>query len=192
MPRHVLPVTEPGSLAAEVQPDIPMDDDLRLRPFELADVPAVLEAFSDPDIQRWHFRRFDSTDEAEAWVRSANDGWRSESAATWAIQSATETVVGRITLYPKLEAGHGEIGQPRSSSRVSSPPGRVSPNTQAKQREACPQGAVRGEGAEVPETPSPTRAISGVRSASRFGVIEATERPKSLGRVDGTPSPRCR
>jgi len=109
MPRLVLPVTEPGSLAAEVQPDIPMDDDLRLRPFELADVPAVLEAFSDPDIQRWHFRRFDSTDEAEAWVRSANDGWRSESAATWAIQSATETVVGRITLYPKLEAGHGEI-----------------------------------------------------------------------------------
>ena len=47
-------------IAAEVfisrpQPAISADG-LLLRPWDLADAPAVLEAFSDPDIQRWHVR----------------------------------------------------------------------------------------------------------------------------------------
>lgn len=109
MPRLVLPVVKAGSLAALVQPTIPVDDDLSLRPFALSDVPAVLEAFRDPDIQRWHFRRFDGPEEAEAWVHATHADWRSETAATWAVQSEKATALGRITLYPKLEAGHGEI-----------------------------------------------------------------------------------
>lgn len=109
MPRLVSPVVQPGSLAAAVQPVIPVDDDLSLAPFEASDAPAVLEAFGDPDIQRWHFRRFDDLDEAEAWIGAAHEGWRTETAATWAIRSATATVLGRISLYPGLEAGYGEI-----------------------------------------------------------------------------------
>lgn len=101
MPRLVSPVVQPGSLAAVAQPTIPVDDGLSLAPFDLADAPAVLEAFGDPDIQRWHFRRFDDVDEAEAWIGAAHEGWRSETAATWAIRSAPEAaVLGRISLYP--------------------------------------------------------------------------------------------
>ena len=52
MPRLVSPVVQPGSLAAAVQPTIPVDDELTLAPFDRSDAPAVLEAFGDPDIQR--------------------------------------------------------------------------------------------------------------------------------------------
>lgn len=102
-------MVSPGSLAALAQPTILVDGDLSLRPFALSDIPAVLEAFRDPDIQRWHFRRFDDPEEAEAWVDSTHADWRSETAATWAVQSQAGMALGRITLYPKLEAGHGEV-----------------------------------------------------------------------------------
>ena len=102
-------MVKPGALAGSPQPTIHIDDDLSLRAFDLSDVPAVLEAFSDPDIQRWHFRRFDHPEEAEAWIHGTHADWLSETAATWAVQSATTRALGRITLYPKLEAGHGEI-----------------------------------------------------------------------------------
>lgn len=102
-------MVKPGALAASAQPTIRADDHLSLRPFDLSDVPAVLEAFSDPDIQRWHFRRFDDPEEAEEWIRGTHDDWLSERAATWAVQSTTAVALGRITLYPKLEAGQGEI-----------------------------------------------------------------------------------
>ena len=103
------PVVEPGALAAADQPTVPIDDELSLRSFDVPDVPSVLEAFRDPDIQRWHLRRFDECAEAEAWIRRTHADWTSETAATWAVQSPEGTVLGRITLYPRLAAGVGEI-----------------------------------------------------------------------------------
>lgn len=34
-----------------------------LRPWQLSDAEAVVRAFADPEIQRWHVRRFDSVKE---------------------------------------------------------------------------------------------------------------------------------
>ncbi len=103
------PVVDPGALAATDQPTIQVDDELSLRSFDVHDEPSVLEAFRDPDIQRWHLRRFDDRSEAEGWIRRTQADWTSETAATWAVQSTEGSVLGRIALYPRLAAGHGEI-----------------------------------------------------------------------------------
>jgi [ribosomal protein S5]-alanine N-acetyltransferase len=110
MPALVPPVIEPGAMANRDQPVIVVDDDLVLRPWAAADAPFVVEAYSDPDIQHWHFRRYDTVEEAQAWIELEVDGWRNEIAASWAIarRSANEPI-GRLALNPVLKDGHTEI-----------------------------------------------------------------------------------
>jgi len=92
------------------QPDLPVDGELELRPWSGADVTAVLEAFSDPDIQHWHFRRSDSESEARVWIAECASRWSAETSATWAITAIEhDEVVGRVCLYTDLAHGHGEI-----------------------------------------------------------------------------------
>jgi ribosomal-protein-alanine N-acetyltransferase len=55
MPDLVAPVVPAGRLAGRPQPQIGVDE-LLLRPWVLADAPALVEAYADPDIQRWHVR----------------------------------------------------------------------------------------------------------------------------------------
>ncbi len=43
-------------MANFAQPEIVVDDELVLRPWQPTDAAAVIEAFSDADIQHWHFR----------------------------------------------------------------------------------------------------------------------------------------
>lgn len=79
--------------------DLPMlsGDGLVLRPWEDDDAPAVLAAYSDPDIQRWHTRAMTSETDASAWISEARAGWMLELRAEWAVES-DGAVVARVNL----------------------------------------------------------------------------------------------
>ena len=110
MGKLIAPVVDPGAMANIVQPGIVIDDEISLRPFDAEDADAVVTAFLTPDIQHYHFRRFDTDDEARQWIDDCAQGWRSETSATWAIvDRASEGVCGRVALYVSLEDGHGEV-----------------------------------------------------------------------------------
>jgi ribosomal-protein-alanine N-acetyltransferase len=110
MPSLTPPVIPAGHLAASVQPTLPVDDDaaLSLRPWTVADATAVIAAYADPDIRRWHGRTVDTEVEARALIERWRSAWSAESAANWAIvradagnggrAPANEVVLGRIAL----------------------------------------------------------------------------------------------
>ena len=56
-------------------------DDVLLRPWRLGDAQAVMDAFQDAAIQRWHVRRADSLAEAREWIEDWRGGWAAESSA---------------------------------------------------------------------------------------------------------------
>jgi len=102
MPSLVGPVLPPGRISDSVQPVLRADG-LVLRAWEVDDAAAVVAAYADPDIERWHVRSMTSG-EATEWILDAEAAWREERAASWAIQGAG-VVVGRMTL--KLRPSHG-------------------------------------------------------------------------------------
>jgi RimJ/RimL family protein N-acetyltransferase len=70
-----------------------------LRPWGLVDAGAVMQAFGDPDIQRWHVRRAESVDEAAEWIIAWQRGWAEESQLNWALADRrTGTLLGRASL----------------------------------------------------------------------------------------------
>jgi RimJ/RimL family protein N-acetyltransferase len=85
MTRLIPPVVRAGTLADTGQPDVVVDAELVLRPWRMTDAPAVVRAFSSPDIQHWHFRRYDTADEAKAWIEECHDAWQAEKFASWAV-----------------------------------------------------------------------------------------------------------
>jgi RimJ/RimL family protein N-acetyltransferase len=106
----IAPVVSPGTMATARQPDLAVDTELRLRPWTSADASTVVRAFSDPDIQHWHFRRCDSERDALAWIADCSRQWVTEECATWAIISvAHDEVVGRIAVYTDLRDGYGQV-----------------------------------------------------------------------------------
>lgn len=93
-----------------VQPTVKIDDELQLRPWRLSDARAVLAAFSDPDIVRWHTRSMQTLEQAEEWIEDSHNAWTKEQASGWAIVDVTdESVLGRCALYPELTHGNAEI-----------------------------------------------------------------------------------
>lgn len=84
MPIATSPVLPAGTFARRRQPVLDAAAVL-LRPWTGADVAAVVTAYSDPDIQRWHARTM-RQDEAEAWITHWSDRWAHESGAGWALQ----------------------------------------------------------------------------------------------------------
>ncbi|MFB6713346.1 MULTISPECIES: GNAT family N-acetyltransferase [unclassified Streptomyces] len=104
MPYLVPPHIPPGRLADSVQPALPVAEDLLLRPWRYGDAPAVLAAFADPAIQRWHLRRADTEDEARDWIDQWRDAWYCETGAHWAVvrpggtADGAEELLGRISL----------------------------------------------------------------------------------------------
>ena len=58
-----------------------------LRPWEAEDVAAVVAAYADPDVARWHVRSMRSS-EATEWIRAGEAAWREERAASRAIRAA--------------------------------------------------------------------------------------------------------
>ncbi|OBC01821.1 hypothetical protein A5784_17100 [Mycobacterium sp. 852013-50091_SCH5140682] len=64
VPSLIPPAIAAGPLRQSPQPSVPIATTAVLRPWQLSDAEAVVEAFVDPEIQRWHVRRCDSADEA--------------------------------------------------------------------------------------------------------------------------------
>jgi RimJ/RimL family protein N-acetyltransferase len=83
MPKLVDPAVPAGRLSTWSQPELVVDE-LLLRPWTEADAPAIVEAYRDPAIQRWHARSM-THDEALSWARSWTDRWATETAAGWAV-----------------------------------------------------------------------------------------------------------
>ncbi len=99
MPSLVTPAIFAGALAASDQPTLPVEGGLLLRPWLLADAAAVMDAFQDPAIQRWHARRADSVEEAQEWIEGWQSSWRNETEVHWAVVDADDgTLLGRIAL----------------------------------------------------------------------------------------------
>lgn len=88
----------PGSLSASPQPTIAVGGDALLRPWVLGDAAAVVEAFDDQAIRRWHVSRADSVDEAHEMITHWQSGWGNESECNWAIVDADDVLLGRIAL----------------------------------------------------------------------------------------------
>jgi RimJ/RimL family protein N-acetyltransferase len=82
-------------MASQAPPTLRVDE-LLLRPWEPADVPALVAAYSDPAIQHWNFRSMTQAEAAD-YVSTANTSWTSETAASWAVTSVGN-VVGRMSL----------------------------------------------------------------------------------------------
>jgi len=59
MTRLVPPFLPPGAMSRQIQPVLYADDRLALRPWTEADVPAIVAAYADPDIQRWNLNTYD-------------------------------------------------------------------------------------------------------------------------------------
>jgi ribosomal-protein-alanine N-acetyltransferase len=111
MARLVDPVVQPGTMSSMAQPELVVDDNLVLRPWEDTDVPVVVTAYADPDIQKWAIR---SVDEAEAheWIKAWAAMWAAETDASWAVVSRSDrsVVLGRVALRRiSLKEGMGEM-----------------------------------------------------------------------------------
>lgn len=99
MPSLTPPAIPVGSLAAAGQPILAVGGGALLRPWLISDAEAVVEAFRDPAIQRWHVRRADSVDEARGWIQRWRTTWGDETEGHWAVAGAeTGTVLGRLSL----------------------------------------------------------------------------------------------
>ncbi|MFJ7157407.1 GNAT family N-acetyltransferase [Streptomyces sp. NPDC101118] len=111
MPLLVPPTVPVGSLAAHPQPSLPAGGGVRLRPWAVRDAPAVMDAYQDPEIQRWHVRRADSVAEAAEWIAAWQAGWAAESEAHWAVVDAgTDALLGRAALKAlNLADGSAEV-----------------------------------------------------------------------------------
>jgi RimJ/RimL family protein N-acetyltransferase len=110
VPKLIPPVVEPGILGRTEQPRVVVDTELTLRPWRDSDAQRVMDAFSVPDIQHWHFRRYDTLHEAGEWITACQADWEAERVASWAItRSLNDEVIGRVALYFGLEDGYAQI-----------------------------------------------------------------------------------
>ncbi len=99
VPVLVEPAIPEGSFAGVDQPVIEVSRSVALRPWDGGDAAAVMEAFQDPLIQRWHVRRADSVEEAAGWIERWQSEWHKESGAHWAVVDASSNLLlGRIAL----------------------------------------------------------------------------------------------
>ncbi|MEV0575843.1 GNAT family N-acetyltransferase [Streptomyces sp. NPDC050392] len=112
MPSLVGPSIPAGTPAATGHPALPVGEEALLRPWLRTDAAAVLEAFRDPAIQRWHVRRADSVAEAEEWIAAWQAEWTAGTGAHWALVDAADggTLLGRVALKAfDLQDGTAEI-----------------------------------------------------------------------------------
>lgn len=83
VPSLVPPVVPAGTMAGGDQPSL-TGLGLVLRPWRSADAGALVRAYADPDIQRWHARSLTMV-EADTWIGMTHRQWRAESGASWAV-----------------------------------------------------------------------------------------------------------
>jgi [ribosomal protein S5]-alanine N-acetyltransferase len=87
------------------------DGGMLLRPWSLGDAQAVMDAYQDDAIQRWHVRRADSLAETREWIASWRGGWAAETGAHWAVVDAeSDVLLGRAALkHLKFADGTAEV-----------------------------------------------------------------------------------
>jgi len=111
VPRTVDPYLPPGSLADRRQPSLEAGEHFVLRPFEDGDAPAVVAAYADPAIRRWHIHALEDVDEALTWIARWPADWEAERGGSWAIADrASGEVAGRLGLREVvLDQGCAEL-----------------------------------------------------------------------------------
>lgn len=97
-----MPTVAPGSLSSTDQPTL-VTGAVLLRPWVRDDVPALVSAYQEPEIQRWHARSM-TYQEAEHWVADARAAWSTATRASWAVE-AEGRFAGRMTLKFQLVDG---------------------------------------------------------------------------------------
>ncbi|WP_304502134.1 GNAT family N-acetyltransferase [Brachybacterium sp. FME24] len=102
MPSFVSPAIAPGSLSSTAQPVLSVGS-VQLRPWTGDDASAVVAAYQEPAIQRWHARSM-TTEEADEWITAAGAAWAAETGASWAIDH-DGALAGRMTLTFHLADG---------------------------------------------------------------------------------------
>lgn len=98
MPELVPHTVAPGTLARLPQPTFPLGAGVELRPWVVGDAPALMSAYADPDIQRWHVRGIDSVDEAQEMITAWRRAWAEERRLEWAVARTGGAVLGRLAL----------------------------------------------------------------------------------------------
>jgi [ribosomal protein S5]-alanine N-acetyltransferase len=96
MPILVPPAVPAGRLSRQPQPTL-IADELTVRPWQPSDVPGVVAAYRNPEIQKWHSRTM-TDDEALEWVASWPLKWVAETHASWAVAEG-DRLVGRIAFH---------------------------------------------------------------------------------------------
>jgi [ribosomal protein S5]-alanine N-acetyltransferase len=98
MPYLVPPVVPVGRMSSQPQPTLRCAERV-LRPWCERDVEALIAAYRDVDIKRWHARTVDTPGEARALIGAWTRCWTDESAARWAVANqSTDEVVGQVAL----------------------------------------------------------------------------------------------
>lgn len=96
-----------GRMGGRPQPCLSVDE-LTIRPWTAHDVPVLVAAYANEDIQRWHVRSLDEG-EATAWAARWADHWKRETRADWAVAEGG-TVLGRVGIRRlELAEGFGEM-----------------------------------------------------------------------------------
>ncbi|NUO55314.1 MAG: GNAT family N-acetyltransferase, partial [Hamadaea sp.] len=80
-----------------------------MRPWRQSDVDAVVAAYADPAVQRWHVRTM-TGEEALGWIESWPRYWSAERAASWAITGPDDVALGQVGLRQvDLFEGHAHV-----------------------------------------------------------------------------------
>ncbi|MET0705189.1 MAG: GNAT family N-acetyltransferase [Mycobacterium sp.] len=110
MPSLILPAIAAGSLRRSPHPSVPVGEIAVLRPWLLSDADAVVAAFNDAEIQRWHVRRADSVAEARQWITGWQAGWAEEAQLNFAlVDRADDSLLGRVSLK-SVDLHNGSAG----------------------------------------------------------------------------------
>ncbi len=110
MTRLVGPVLSAGALRDKKQPIIAVDRQWVLRPWTEIDVPALIAAYADPDIQRWNLNSYEENETREL-VRTWNEAWKNETSASWALATTSDDLaIGQVGMRSiDLVGGEAEI-----------------------------------------------------------------------------------
>lgn len=107
MPSLVTPAVPAGTMNSRSQPEIHAEG-LTLRPWRAEDHEAVMAAYADPAIQRWHARTM-TDEEARAYIDGWERRWLAETGAGWAVVDDGK-VAGQISLRTiDLREGLAEV-----------------------------------------------------------------------------------
>src|SRR5580698_2080101 len=111
MPSLVTSTVPVGSLAARPQPTLTGGGGVLLRPWSPGDAQAVMDAYHDEAIQRWHVQRADSLAETREWIAGWQAGWAAETGAHWAVVDAdSDILLGRAALkHLKFADGAADV-----------------------------------------------------------------------------------